>query len=366
MGELLRRRRHGTVPTKHGVRIADKIVDFGHYPDILDNHRQTVMARLSVRSTIDEELFRKAAMAMYCGRILKPDSGSPGCYERAIYCRQKRLCIPCYTIARRWAIDRLLDDTPDLFGSRLVHMVFTAPKPYTPAEELLWVNTAKLAKSAIRKSITAWNRWTSGIGSINAYALGIHAKSSPDTQLLWTHIHLCLVVQEECTITGPDSIEQRMKAAYRSVIEGYRQPLVMTRDHGIITPDDQFRFGRDQVTVSHAVNQLAYATRYTEADDEDTPESVARRDHLFEVVELKSSHTISRRTSCGKVMKKSQMPHEFCPERLGCKNLRVVLYSGDYDDRPADQVAETKKQLFSEGLSMLKMQFHSSYNQTRK
>jgi hypothetical protein len=364
MGELLRRR-HGTVPTKPGVQIAGKIVDFDSYPGILEKHRQTVMGRLSVRSTIDDELLRKAAKAMYCGRILKPDLGSPGCYERAIYCRQKRLCIPCYTIARRWAIDRLLDDTPDFIGSRLVHMVFASPKPYTPAEELLWVNTAKLAKSAIRMSITAWNRWTSGIDSINAYALGIHAKASPDTQLLWTHIHLCLLVDENCRITGNDSIEQQMKVAYRSVIGDYPQPLVMTTDHGIITPDNQFRFGRDQVKVSHAVNQLAYVTRYTEDKGKDTPESVARRDQLFEAVELKSSHTISRRTSRGNVLKKSQMPHEFCPERLGCKNLRVVLYSGDYDERPANQIAKTKKQLFSEGLSMLKKQFHISYNQSR-
>ncbi|HBJ36380.1 MAG TPA: hypothetical protein DDZ51_16850 [Planctomycetaceae bacterium] len=140
----------------------------------------------------------------------------------------------------------------------------------------------------------------------------------------------------------------------------------MTTDHGIITPDNQFRFGRDQVKVSHAVNQLAYVTRYTEDKGKDTPESVARRDRLFEAVELKSSHTISRRTSRGNVLKKSQMPHEFCPERLGCKNLRVVLYSGDYDERPANQIAKTKKQLFSEGLSMLKKQFHISYNKSRR
>lgn len=365
MGELLRRR-HGTVPTKNGVRIAEETVDFDSYPDILEKHRQTVMARVSVRSTIDEELLRRAAMAMYCGRILKPDSGSPGCFERAIYCRQKRLCIPCYTIARRGAIDLLMNDTPDLIGSRLVHMVFSAPKPYTPAEELFWVNTAKLAKSAIRKSITAWNDWTSGSGSIIAYAIGIHAKSSSDTQLLWTHMHLCLVVQEDCTITGPDSVEQRMKAAYRSVIEDYRQPLVMTTDHGIITPDNRLRSSGNQVKVSHAANQLAYATRYTEDDDEDTPESVARRDRLFEAVELKSSHTISRRKSRGKVLKKSQMPHEYCPERLGCENLRVVLYSGVYDERPANQIARTKKQLFVDGLSMLNNQFDISDNRRRR
>jgi len=356
MGELLRRR-HNTVPTKNGVRIAKEIVDFDSYPDILQKHRNTVMARVSVRSTIDEELLRRAAMAMYCGRILKPDSGSPGCFERAIYCRQKRLCIPCYTIARRWAVDRLMDDTPDLIGSRLVHMVFSAPKPYTPAEELFWVNTAKLAKSAIRKSITAWNRWTSGSGSIIAYALGIHAKPSPDTQLLWTHIHLCLVVHDACMITGPDSVEQRMKAAYHSVIADYRQPLVMTRDHGIITPDDRFRLGRDQVKYSHTANQLAYAIRYTEGGGVDTPDSVARRDQLFEAVDLKYSHILSRRSSRGKVLKKSQMPHEFCPERLGCKHLLVVNFDNDYDERPAYEIARTKKQLFNQGMKMLAKRF---------
>ena len=79
----LKRRRHGTVATRNdqGVRIADRVVDFDSYADIMTNRQETVIARLSVRTQITNQLIAQACMALICGRVVKQNT-----VDLLVYC----------------------------------------------------------------------------------------------------------------------------------------------------------------------------------------------------------------------------------------------------------------------------------------
>jgi len=356
----LSRSRHGSVPlaTDHGVRIADHVVDFERYEELMRERQLTVIERVSIRTNKTSKLHSQASKALICGRIVKQNSTKPELYERAIYCCQQRLCVGCYTAAHSAAVAAQMAEfaeSQSLVGQRLVHAIFTTPRPQTAHEESYWTVVAKKAKASIRKQLTRWQRRRGDYYQFSIYDIGLHLKFEADTGLLWPHLHLAIVVNEYCQLTDEGGLITILESAYHNEIDDAACPRVRFENVGIIKPDRQLRPGRTEVTLTRTANLLAYAGRNTE--DDDTPVSLAARDKLLQSLGISCTHTRSRRSSSGSKIKKARLPHEFPPDRLGATQTIVFPFNGGHFPIPADQYAATERQLLMDADAILRSQF---------
>lgn len=349
----LKRRRHGTVATRNdqGVRIANRVVDFDSYADIMTNRRETVIERLSVRTQITDRLIEQACKALVCGRVVKQNTADLKIYERTEYCRQRRLCIGCYAAARSAAVAAQMADSQSLVGNKLLHIILTTPRPQTTNDETHWTAVAAKAMTAIRKQLTRWQRRIGDCYKIPSYVIGLHSKQDADTGLLWPHIHVGVVVNELCQVNGSDGLLQTLQFAYAAEIPDAACPKVNCENLGIIKSDSQLRRHRKEVSLTRTAHLLAYVSRSTE--DDDTPESLARRDSLNMSLGIDSTHKRSRRTSDGSGIQRAQVAHAFPPDRLGDSQAYIFPFSGEPYAITANRVDEAKRQLLREAKSIV-------------
>lgn len=353
----LKRRRHGPIAAidQRCVQIADYQITFDSYRDRLELNHDIVMSRVAARSTVTPKLLDQASSALVCGRIIKANSAQPDLYERVEYCRQTRLCLCCYAAARAHSAAMLVNGTPQLVGSRLLHFVFTTPQPYTDHEEALYAAQAVCGMKCIHDVICTHKRRVGDIYRVPTYALGLHTKANPDTGLLWSHIHLGMAVNPLGIITGSDGWAASLQKAYLGAFDTSARPLIKYADLGIIQPDRQCREGRKHVSITRTKNLLAYVIRNTEPND--THQAIARRDQLHQLIGLDTTHILSRRSRGETAVKKSRPPHQFPPGQLGNTQTYMFAFDGRIIAIKPASAPAVQKRLLAEATALLDNRF---------
>jgi len=349
----LNRNRHGAVAAvdRRRVQIADHSVTFERYTELMHNHQQIVLCRFIAQPDVTQSVWRRAASALACGRVVKANSANPQLFELVDYCGQQQFCTRCYASAQAHAVAVQLAGTPSLVGSRLLHVIFTTPRPYVVEDEVRWTSNAANAMHNIVDAITLWRRRKGEGYQVAAYNMGLHAKASDETGLLWPHVHLGIAVNPLCDFAGPDGLVPRLTSAFADAIPDATCPTVIHENLGIIQPDRKCRLGRKHVPLTRTHKLMEYTARSSEADD--TPQSIARRDQLFRSIGLVTSHIRSRRASDGSKLAKARLPHRFPPDQLGNTQTYVFPFDGEpYAINPA-QLSQVEKRLHDDAASLL-------------
>ncbi|MCM2370377.1 hypothetical protein [Aporhodopirellula aestuarii] len=225
--------------------------------------------------------------------------------------------------------------------------------------------------NAVRNAISMWNRQRqSPTERVRAYTLGCHLKPTLGCDLLWSHLHLSLVVGKSLKQNPLErgGIFYYLGQAFEHAVDIADAGTVRFESKALRLHASQLdeetrkaqRRGRT-ITYNDLCRIFAYTSRMSE--DDDTTDTILLRDRMIRECGKPQCTTHSRDRNPNRTDKPAAVtqPHSFDPGALGHLDARVFEFGKYYPTRfDPSEFHEVQQQLIENAKELLKSYAPSS------
>ncbi|QEF97740.1 hypothetical protein Mal15_17840 [Stieleria maiorica] len=259
------------------------------------------------------------AKALVCRRIL--GVGKRNLAEHCDVCDQTTRCDHCRHIRSKERSAHRAAGVQYRSRELAFHTILTTPASRSASDEIKNVKFIAAAKERLISEIRKASRRKTQQFPLIEYVVGIHCKRTADSKYLSCHLHLVLRTAAGCDVpTFRFSIDDLWREL--TVKEFGLSAHTTWPVPGFRINNAKKRRGRS-ITSTRYANLLAYPMRTAENDD--TPEVVARREWLFQTAGISNTYSGSNSTN-GQYEQPTKA--SFDPVKLGKKSIIVYHMDG--------------------------------------